>query len=228
MLACIAERGRASGAWALGPVRQIQKARVQAIFGGTFRLIFATVVIAAAGCATFTTGSGQAIAVNTEPEGADCQFTRGEVLVGRVNPTPGVLHIRKEADTISVLCRRDGYLDVAGTVGSEFQPATFGNIILGGLIGVVVDAATGAITKYPEAVTFRLIPHEFKSASERDRFFDGLKTTFLAEYADVVARIREVCTEQTCDTQLNAAEAAREARLTDIERRRLLAKVAQP
>jgi hypothetical protein len=104
-------------------------------------------------------------------EGADCQFTRENLLIARVNPTPGVMHVGKAAGGISVQCRLEGYQDTVGSVASEFQAATLGNIILGGLIGVVVDAASGAMSKYPESVTFTLVPLAFKSAAERDHIF---------------------------------------------------------
>ena len=37
---------------------------------------------------------------------------------------------------------------------------TFGNILFGGIIGVAVDASSGAMNEYPSSVTVRLIPEE--------------------------------------------------------------------
>jgi hypothetical protein len=131
------------------------------------------------------------------------------------------MHVGKASGAISVLCRREGYQDTIGTVGSEFQPATFGNIILGGVIGVVVDAASGALSKYPASVTFTLLPIAFDSQAEQDRFYDELRTTFLREYEEVVTRIKSSCKHPDCESQLKAADQGRLARLADIERRRL-------
>ena len=144
----------------------------------------------------------------------------------RDSPTPGVIHVGKTSGAISVQCRCEGYQETVGSVGSEFQAATFGNIILGGIIGVVVDAASGAMSKYPESVTFTLLPLAFNSAAERDHFFDELRTTFLADYEEVVSRIKTSCKQSECETQLKAADAARDQRLADIEQRTLAAKVA--
>lgn len=190
--------------------------------------LFAAFALAASltGCATITTGSGQAIAISTEPEGADCTLTRHGVVLARVNSTPGQIHVEKSSTDLAVQCRRDGYLDSVGNIGSEFQPATFGNLILGGLVGVVVDAASGAMTKYPTAVTFKLTPVTFRSNAERDQFYDDLATTFLREYAEVLERIERACTPENCASQLKAAEAARASRLADIERRRAAAVVS--
>ncbi len=185
-----------------------------------------SIAVVAAGCATITTGGFQTISIKTEPEGADCRFFHDGNLVARVNPTPGPILVGKTSGSISVLCRKYGYVDTAGAIGSGFQPMTLGNILLGGLVGIVIDASTGAMTQYPEAVTFLLIPHEFPSATDRDRFFDDLSKSFLIEYEEVRGRIRKSCVPEDCDRQLQAADAGRTAKLTEIEEKRRLAKVS--
>lgn len=177
------------------------------------------------GCATVVSGTTQTIGVNSDPEGADCQFRRKGVLVGRVNPTPGTMQVSKDYESVSVLCTKEGFDDTSGTIGSEFQAMTLGNILLGGVIGVVVDAASGAMMKYPESVTFTLIPKLFDSEAARDKFFADMRDTFLNEYAEVVARIKSKCAPDACEKELLAAQAGRDSRLAEIEKRRLLAKV---
>jgi len=185
-----------------------------------------SISVVAAGCATITTGGFQTISIRTEPDGADCRFSNDGILVARVNPTPGPILVGKTSGSISVLCRKYGYVDTAGTIGSGFQPMTLGNILLGGLIGVVIDASTGAMTQYPEAVTFLLIPQEFQSATERDRFFADLSKSFLVEYEEVRGRIRKSCLPEDCERQLQAAEAGLAAKLAEIEEKRRLAKIS--
>jgi hypothetical protein len=189
-------------------------------------VVWLSTAVVTAGCATITTGGFQTITVRTEPEGADCRFSQDGNVVARVNPTPGPILVGKTSSGISVLCRKDGYQDTAGIVGSEFQPMTLGNILLGGLIGVVVDASTGATAKYPETVTFLLVPHEFKNAMDRDRFFADLADSFLRDYEIVLGRIKKSCLPESCERQLRVAEAGRAAKLAEIEQKRLLAKVS--
>lgn len=177
------------------------------------------------GCATVVSGTTQTIGINTDPQGADCQFSRKGALVGRVNPTPGALQIDKDYESVAVLCRKDDFDDTAGVIGSEFQAMTLGNILLGGIIGVVVDAASGAMMKYPESVSFTLVPKLFDSEAARDKFFADMRDTFIGEYAEVVVRIKAKCSPDTCENELKAAEAGRDSRLAEIEKRRLLAKV---
>lgn len=176
------------------------------------------------GCATITGGTSQTIAVVTTPSGADCQFTRDGKLVGRINPTPGVMPVSKATGNIGVSCVKDGFEPTVGSVSSEFQAATFGNILLGGIIGVAVDAASGAMNKYPEQVSFVLIPVAFPSTADRDAFFDKMRDTFLAEYAEVVARINAVC-RTDCDRQLSTAESGKKQKLAEIEAKRQAAVV---
>jgi hypothetical protein len=192
---------------------------------GVFMLLMVVIALMAGGCATVVSGTTQTIGVNTDPEGADCQFRRKGVLVGRVNPTPGTMQVGKDHESVSVLCAKEGFDDTTGVIGSEFQAMTLGNILLGGVIGVVVDAASGAMMKYPESVTFTLIPKMFDSEAARDKFFGDMRDTFLGEYAEVVARIKAKCAPDACDNELKAAEAGRDSRLAEIEKRRLLAKV---
>ena len=104
---------------------------------------------------------------------------------------------------------------------------TFGNILLGGVIGIVVDASSGAMMKYPEAVTFILAPQEFPSVAGRDAFFADLSTSFLTNYEELVGRITRSCAADECERQLQAAKAGRTSKLAEIEQKRLQAKVRQ-
>jgi hypothetical protein len=192
---------------------------------GLFLLATVVMALMAGGCATVVSGTTQSIGVNTDPEGADCQFRRKGVLVGRVNPTPGTMQVGKDYESVSVSCTKEGFEDTTGVIGSEFQAMTLGNILLGGVVGVVVDAASGAMMKYPESVTFTLIPKMFESEAARDKFFGDMRDTFIGEYAEVVARIKAKCAPDACENELKAAEAGRDSRLAEIEKRRLLAKV---
>jgi len=199
---------------------------IGAMQGRSWHGLGLAMVVALGGCATVTSGGFQTVDIRTEPAGADCMFSRDGVPLARVNPTPGSILVGKSAGSIAVLCRKPGFEDTGGTIGSGFQPMTLGNIVLGGIIGVVVDASTGAMTKYPEAVTFLLIPHEFRSERERDQFFADMEQSFLGSYEEVVVRIKRSCGLEDCPRQLQAAVAGRQAKLAEIEQRRRLAKVS--
>lgn len=190
-------------------------------------LTFAGLAVALlSGCATITTSPSQTVTIDTRPPGAACTLTRGGQRFAIVSPTPGAISVAKSSDAISVSCTREGYLEAAGTLASSFQAMTFGNIIFGGLIGVAVDAVSGAMHEYPPLITITLTPTGFASAAQRDAFFAAMQAEFLKEAAEATARIQKQCSPQSnCESQLKAAEVARQARLAEIEQRRVLATV---
>ncbi|MCM8662607.1 hypothetical protein [Accumulibacter sp.] len=184
-----------------------------------------------AGCATITTGSSQNVTLITEPGGAACVFSRGGEIMGMINPTPGTLMLSKGHGDIRVRCTKEGFLDSSGVVGAKFQKMTFGNILFGGIIGIVVDAASGATGEYEPQITITLVPAQFGSVEERDAFFDRMRKEFASEAEEVRARIRRLCSGADCDRQLALAaeqEKKGDARIeTQRQQARIVAK-AQP
>lgn len=187
---------------------------------------FAVVVMLTSGCATLTKGSTQTVTVDTDPSGAVCTLTRDAKPLAVVNPTPGSVPITKSSGAISVICKKDKYLDAAGTMTSEFQAVTFGNILFGGLIGIAVDAASGATHEYPAQVTITMIPAQFPTLTDRDTFFERMRQTLLKEAAEVKERIAKSCNGAQCDKELAAAEAGTKAKLAEIDQKQALANVA--
>ena len=117
------------------------------------------VVLSAAllgGCSSVIEGRSQEIAINTTPSGASCTLNREGAIIGMVNPTPGTVIIRKDKYDIEVVCQLDGYQKATRLDESGTAAAVFGNILLGGAIGVVVDSATGSDNKYDTPLNIAL------------------------------------------------------------------------
>jgi hypothetical protein len=110
-----------------------------------------------AGCATITTGTTQPINFNSEPQQAECTLTREGQTLGTVT-TPGPLVIKRNASTIHVVCRKAGYEEGHVVMNSRFETASAGNFLVGGIIGVMVDASSGANSRYESNVMVRLTP----------------------------------------------------------------------
>jgi hypothetical protein len=110
------------------------------------------------GSATIFEGTSQSMTISTDPAGVDCTIDRKGSHIGQVNPTPGSIHFDKSKDDLSVLCRHLGYQSAAVTESPKFQGTTFGNIIAGGVVGVIVDAASGANFEYPSDVKITMAP----------------------------------------------------------------------
>src|SRR5690349_13804844 len=110
-----------------------------------FRSLAATAMLTGvAGCASVMSGTSQTLTLDTIPSGADCSLTRKGLVIGRVNPTPGAVYVQRTHDDITVSCTKEGYQTGSFLNRSGLEAATFGNVILGGLVGVFIDAASGA------------------------------------------------------------------------------------
>jgi hypothetical protein len=109
-------------------------------------------------CATVIDGTNQNIGLVTTPTGASCTLTREGIVLAQISPTPGQVEVSKSKDDIIVACEKSGHQKAEVRVVSSFGGTTFGNILLGGVVGVVVDAASGANHKYPDSVTVILPP----------------------------------------------------------------------
>jgi hypothetical protein len=121
------------------------------------KIIMLAAVVALSACSTIVEGTSQELVINTVPEGADCAVERENQVIGRVNPTPGGLTIKKSKHDITVVCNKKGYQTAKFFNKSEVAGATVGNIILGGGIGWAIDSANGADNKYTTPMNITLI-----------------------------------------------------------------------
>lgn len=115
-------------------------------------------VVLLSGCATIMEGTSQSVAIATAPAGALCNVDRAGAHLGTVAATPGSLRLDKSKNDLSVSCTKDGYQPASLTQSPKFVGTTFGNIVAGGLIGVAVDAASGANYEYPAEVRLDMAP----------------------------------------------------------------------
>lgn len=92
---------------------------------------------AGSGCATIVNGRTQKVTVQTEPTGA----TASVAGVGSFT-TPAVISLDRDADHV-ITFTKAGFPERSVTLKRRLSGWAFGNIIFGGIIGIVIDAATG-------------------------------------------------------------------------------------
>lgn len=120
---------------------------------------FAVICIAClSGCGTITQGTSQNITITSSPPGGHCQLTRKGELVATLDRTPGTVKVDKTKNDILLTCNLPGYQDASANLESGYGAGTFGNIILGGVIGWGIDSATGADNKYPSTAAVQFVP----------------------------------------------------------------------
>lgn len=115
----------------------------------------ATLIAMGSGCATVIEGGDQVINVSTtgcEEHGAmQCVAKNDDG--SSVLTAPASVSVDKDKDSLVITCNsKDGEANGEVIVDSSYEAWNAGNILVGGIIGVGVDAATGAMWKYPSAV----------------------------------------------------------------------------
>jgi hypothetical protein len=174
-------------------------------------------------CATITSGTSQSLSVLTEPAGATCTVTREDAVLGVVNPTPGTLTVSKSARDMSVRCTRAGHSPGVASVVPQFQVMTAGNILIGGFIGLAVDAASGAMSRYPESVTVALPPEAFATSQARDTYFDERAADARRTFGDRMVAVRSSCAPERrteCDVSVQQLTRDRDEEIARLDRLR--------
>ena len=122
-------------------------------------LVIVACALALVACATITKGTTQVVAIDTPgTPGATCtiQTQNGPQLV----TTPGSVTLTKGSAALPISCTKECYLPDSGVIASNTEAMAAGNVVFGGLIGLGVDAATGAMNKYADQVTVAMIPDQ--------------------------------------------------------------------
>ena len=126
-------------------------------------------------CATVNRGSHDNLTVLSQPSGANVVLSSGEK---GVTPTT---FMKGRRDNFTVTVSKAGYVSQTVNVESKTS-ATAGtartrNVLLGGPLGVTVDAISGAYySLYPNPVSVRLLPRN-KSAAATERRGRPSRTT---------------------------------------------------
>ena len=72
--------------------------------------------------------------------------------------TPATVTLDKGQDNIKVSCKKECYSEGVGIISSNVEGMAAGNIIVGGVIGLGIDAASGAMNKYSEQNQIAMVP----------------------------------------------------------------------
>jgi hypothetical protein len=133
--------------------------------------VFALLLTSA--CATITTGTTQPITVVTPyADNASCDLRDTGGGSWYLRSTPDTVVVNKGSGPMTIKCQKDGFENGTTVLNEKFQGATLGNVLLGGGIGVIVDASSGAAQEYPKDVKVYLKPKKWSSESERVQWME--------------------------------------------------------
>jgi len=174
-------------------------------------------------CATVTSGTDHTLLVETDPAGAACMLRRDGANLGAVNPTPSAIRISKSRHDITVNCEKADHESASRTITADFQAMTLGNVLVGGVIGVAADLASGAAITYPDSVKVVLWPRSFPSAAARDAFFEARVADTRADFEERIGRAQGACggsTDQSCLQRMRELRNQEQEEVRRIEERR--------
>ncbi|MGE5943747.1 MAG: PEGA domain-containing protein [Flavobacteriales bacterium] len=98
-------------------------------------------------CATIISGSRQSVEISSEPSSATVYVN--EIKIGK---TPVQKKLKRNQE-YQLILKLDGYKTYETKLEKKFNAWYIGNIVFGGLIGIIIDPITGAIHKLePEEI----------------------------------------------------------------------------
>lgn len=136
----------------------------------------AAIMLSLSACATVTRGTKEAMVIETDPIGAQVTISNAHMGGNVTCTTPCSIEMpRKHGFAVTI--EKDGYETVETKIITKVEGAgsagMAGNVLVGGLIGAGVDAATGAMLGFsPNPLTLKMIPVTAETESD-DMMLDG-------------------------------------------------------
>ncbi len=122
-------------------------------------LKFAPLVLAlfAISCASIISGTSQNVSINSTPDGAKVVVkTSGGMMVYN-GTTPSTCKLQRKNEYI-VYITMEGYKEQQVIIDHSFNAWVIGNLICGGVLGLIIDAVDGAMWNLePEMIRVELI-----------------------------------------------------------------------
>jgi uncharacterized protein YcfJ len=109
----------------------------------TFYLMVSCIALTVSGCATITRGSDDVLIVETDPSGAAVSTTNGF----SCKSTPCSIKMPRRSDLVVTIEKprcKTTQVQVTHKTADAGAAGIAGNVLVGGIIGLAVDAGTGA------------------------------------------------------------------------------------
>lgn len=126
-------------------------------------VLLVILLIALVGCATIIHGGRQNVPINSTPSGATVKVNQITVT------TPGVVNLSRSDPACVLRFEKEGYEPVDVTLYRSMDGWIWGNVLIGGIIGIAIDFSTGAayqLTPNVVNVTLKELGYEEKMASQ--------------------------------------------------------------
>ncbi|WP_299617813.1 hypothetical protein [Pelagibius sp.] len=180
------------------------------------------------GCASIASTNVTETNIETDPPAVVCKFY-GHHYIHQVL-TPAMVNLPAKAAPITVICEAEDYHRHVAYLDTEADGWIFGNILLGGSIGILIDGASGAGQVYPERLFLPMEPLVFDSVDARDAWFGERRQEIEARWQEqidaAVRRCEDREREISCEDSGKDLADARDEELARLEERRAAAGLA--
>ena len=121
--------------------------QLKSVYNQLMKKIALLIVLATTtSCATIMTGHTDYIAVTSNPPGANFISNSGGSGV-----TPGGITVNEKEDVV-IMFSKEGYEDISASVLSRTSGWALGNILIGGIIGFIIDVASDGMATHDDSV----------------------------------------------------------------------------
>ena len=103
------------------------------------------VLLFTVGCGSIIHQTTQEVPVKSEPAGAAVTVACGDVTNDPRLVTPAVVMVHRKPDHCTIALEKEGYQREEVSLRKTMSGWYIGNVLVGGIIGFIVDAANGAM-----------------------------------------------------------------------------------
>lgn len=122
------------------------------------------------GCASIVHQTTQQVPVKSEPAGAEITVACGDVFNDPKLLTPAVVTVHRKPDHCVIGLSKAGYQHQDVVLKKGLSGWYVGNVLIGGIVGLIVDAANGAMwNRTPKEVNVTLAPAPQTASTENVR-----------------------------------------------------------
>ena len=105
------------------------------------------------------------------PKNAKSTLKREGALLATVAKTPQATTLYESWNDVHITCRKQGFRKTTSVLDAQTKASIFGNFLISGLVGVAIDAGTGAMNKYDGTITIPLVPEARRAPARETRQF---------------------------------------------------------
>jgi len=129
------------------------------------------------GCATIVNGTNTDITISSDPTKANFTITDKNGMITSSGVTPSVVKLPNKNGGYQVAISLDGYKEEHVFISRDFNSMYLGNLLLGGPLGLIIDAVDGAMWKLAPGGVFVSLKLAFNESIGEYEYYAVVNST---------------------------------------------------